>query len=321
MGAEAELHAASTTKAVTAAATLILIDRGQLSLDRPLPSLLAEELLRDIPHAHEMTVRHLLLHTSGLYSPNNDPRYLARYIGPERKRLPFWRPEEIVAFAADPSKPPAFAPGEGQRYGDINYVLLGLIVEAVDGRPLRRFVREEILGPLNMTRTWYLSEAPERARTRGYTFDSDVLRQIGLDPDLEPDVEGWIDTTDAAEQSDGAAGLITTMPDLVRFARAVTLGSLLSEGSRELLLEPANRAQPPGEDEALGVLRAYDMPYGKILTAEGDGPGTNVVWALELDSRVVVAAAVNAFGRWDENDLLLETLVPEALAVARTQGR
>ena len=313
MSPAAQVHAASTTKAVTAAAVLMLVDSGSLELDARPAELVADEILRGIPHAADITVRDLLLHTSGLYSPNNDPVYLARYIGSERRERPFWRPEEIVAFAADPANQPLFPPGQGRGYGDINYVLLGLVVEAVDGRTLKSLVRDEILEPLDMRSTWYLSDQPERPRARAYTLDSEILRSIGLDPALGADQDGWIDTTDAQEQSDGAAGLITTTPDLVRFARALALGDLLSEGSRSLVLEVADRARPPDQEVALGVLRAHMQPYGTIVTAEGDGPGTNVVWALHLESRRIVAVAVNSFGRWDESEVILDRLVPRAL--------
>lgn len=311
MRPDAALHAASTTKAFTAAAVLLLVDRGDLSLEATLPALLPASIVARLPHAEATTVRHLLTHTSGLYSPNNDPEYLARYIGPERRKLPFWRPEEIVAFAADPANSAAFDPGQGQQYSDVNYVLLGLIVEAVDGRPLKAFVTEELLKPLDLRDTWFLSDDPARSRARGYTVNSEIVRSVGLDPELESDSEGFIDTTDAQEQSDAAAGLITTMPDLARFARALVVGDLLDDGSRLLLLEVAERAEVEG---ALGILRSYSTPYGTLVTAEGDGPGINVVWALHLESGTVVAAAVNLFGRWDESEELLQVVVPSALS-------
>ncbi len=102
-------------------------------------------------------------------------------------------------------------PGEGQAYGDINYVLLGLIVAEASGRPFKEFVRTEIFDPLGMADTWFLSDDPRAPRARGYTLDSEVVRSVGLDPGLEADAAGLIDTTGAQEQSDAAAGIITTV--------------------------------------------------------------------------------------------------------------
>ena len=186
----ARIHVASTTKAITAAAVLQLVDRGKLSLDDVLADVLPGPTAASVPHGDAITVRHLLLHTSGIYSPNNDRRYLARYLGPERVTRPFWTSEEIVAFAADPENHPLFEPGAGQGYGDINYVLLSLIVQEVAGRPFKAFVRDEIFAPLGMRDTSYLSDDPQAPRARGYTLDSPTLRTFGLDPSLKPDASG-----------------------------------------------------------------------------------------------------------------------------------
>lgn len=309
------IHAGSTTKAVTAAAVLLLVDRGELSLADTVANLVRAAVVERIPYANRMTVLQLLEHRTGLYSPNNDPTYLARYIGPERTEFPFWTAEEIAGFAADPSNIPLFEPGEGQAYGDINYVLLGLIVRDVAGEPFKDFVRREIFRPLGMRDSWYLSDRPDAARARGYTMDSEILRSIGLDPALEADEDGYIDTTDAQERSDGAAGIITTVVDLGRFAHAVTQIDFLSTESRALFHAAAERIRAEDDDEALGILRGYALDGRRLLTSEGDGPGTNVIWALDVDTGRIAVGAANLFGRWDEADLLLNELIPAVLAV------
>lgn len=88
---------------------------------------------------------------------------------------------------------------------------------------------------------------------------------------------------------------------------------------------PPSTAETVGASLGLPATRQlafapYRMPYGTIVTAEGDGPGTHVVWALHLESRNIIAAAMNSFGRWDESDVLLETLIPEALAAVSRAG-
>lgn len=245
------IHAGSTTKAVTAAAVLLLVDRGELALTDTLTNLVRAPVVERIPHAQRMTVLELLEHRTGLYSPNNDPEYLARYIGPERTRLLFWTADDIAGFAADPSNAPLFEPGEGQAYGDINYVLLALIVRDVSGEPFKTFVRREIFGPLGMRDSWYLSDRPNASRAHGYTLESEIVRSIGLDPALEADDEGYIDTTDAQEQSDGAAGIVTTVVDLGRFAHAVTQTDFLTPESRALFRAAAGRITTEDDGEAL----------------------------------------------------------------------
>lgn len=312
MHPDARIHAASTTKAITAAATLILVDRDSLSLDQTLPELLPSKVSSLVPHHAKITLRNLLLHTSGIYSPNNNRRYLARYIGPERRKKLFWTPEDIVAFAADPENPPISEPGSDPAYSDINYVLLSLIVEEASGREFKDFVEEEIFAPCGMRDSYFLSDAPEAPRARGYTLESEIIRTVGLDSALTADADSLIDTTGAQEQSDGAAGIITTVPDLVRFGDAFLRGDLITETSRDFVLSVTERM---GEDgKALGVLRAYRKPYGTIVAAEGDGPGINVVWAMNMETRQIVAAAVNLFGRWDENEYLVDVMIEGELA-------
>jgi len=103
---------------------------------------------------------------------------------------------------------------------------------------------------------------------------------------------------------------ITTVSDLLRFADALIRGDLLSTSSRDFVLTVAERA---GDEEALGVLCAYRKPYGVIVVAEGDGPGINVVWAMNTETRQIAAAAVNLFGRWDENEYLIDVMLAAAL--------
>ncbi|WP_425409219.1 serine hydrolase domain-containing protein [Hyphococcus sp.] len=302
------IHAASTTKPFTAAAILRLWDEGALDLDATLPDVLEPEIVDLVPNGDRITVRDLLLHTSGIYSPNNDPDYLARYIGPERLEKEFWSAREIIAFAANPDNAPLFSPGDGQQYGDINYVLLSLVVENVSGRPFKEFVRSEIFERAGMQDTYFMSDDRDRSRARGYTVDSEILRSIGLDPALTADSLGLIDTTDAQEQSDGAAGVITTAPDLVRFANAFLKGDLISLKSRQFVLAVAELADE--EDEALGVLRAYRTQAGVVVAAEGDGPGTNVLWAMDMETGKIAAIGVTLFGRWDENDYMFGEMLP-----------
>ena len=310
-----QFHSGSTTKPITAAAILLLVDRRELSLEARLRDLLPAGVISGVPHTGQITVLQLLEHRSGLYSPNSDRKYAARYIGPDRNRLPFWTASEIVGFAADPSNEPAFAPGEGQEYSDINYVLLSLIVQQTADVSFKAFVQRELFDRVGMPATFYLSDRPDAPRIRGYTIDSDIVRDFGLDPALEADDEGYIDTTALQQYSDGAAGLITTVADLGRFAHAATQTGLLSPASREIFLAAADRIGDTEAGESLGVLRGHAFDYGRVVTSEGNGPGTNVVWALDVETNRIVAAAVNLFGRWDENDYLLTELIPATLAV------
>lgn len=312
-------HIASVTKAVTAVAVLMLVDKGLLGLDETLPDLLPEALIDPIPFSERITVEQLLTHRSGLYSPNNDPAYWAPLIGPNAEQPDFWTSQEIVAFAHADRNEPLFEPGEDQAYGDINYALLSLIVEAVAGTDYKDHVEATLFRPLGMTRTWFLSDFAKHrpapySRARAYTLVSDLILEAFEFSDSFTRLPGGLaETSEGQERSDGAAGIISTAGDMDRFFRALFGGALLSERSTRFLLQVADRAAD--DQEALGVLRAYEMPYGTIVTAEGDGPGTNAIIAYRPADGALVIALANLFGRFDESDYILNTAVPAALEI------
>src|SRR5262249_41957723 len=115
----------SNTKTFTAALVLQLVDRGLLSLDAPLSSLLPQ-------HTNvnpRITVRQLLDHTSGLFDyMNDDAAQVFAAITADRSRI--WTPEEILSTFFGP---PHFAPGASWRYSNTNFLIAGMIDEAVIG--------------------------------------------------------------------------------------------------------------------------------------------------------------------------------------------
>ena len=316
MTAGSLLHGASTTKIFTAVSVLLLVEQDRLSLDTPVVELLSEELCDGIPHIDRIRVRDLLLHTSGLYSPHKDPRFFARFghqFGPDGENKGFLSATEIARATADPNNPPAFAPGKGQGYNGFNYVLLELILEAVSGQPLPELVNKQILDPLGLQSTYYLSTDRTRHRARGYTVDSSRIRRMGLHPSLKADAGGFVDTTGSQDESNGGSGIITSMPDLVRFARAAIDGTLLNKTSTKLLLAVLDQAKESGGAMKLGILRATKMPIGLVALALGNGFGTHVVWAYHPESSAIVAIGINQFGAWNEASYFMGTLIPEAL--------
>src|SRR5437764_913234 len=126
--------AASLTKVVaTAPAIWLLIERGKVELDAPLN--------RYIPEARgDITIRHLLTHTSGL-RPDLD------------LDEPWSGYETGIAMAV--KEEPINRPGYVFRYSDINFELLGEVVRRVSGEPLDGFVGREIFGALGMRNTGF----------------------------------------------------------------------------------------------------------------------------------------------------------------------
>ncbi|NKE56735.1 beta-lactamase family protein [Lentzea sp. PSKA42] len=136
-------RAGSITKTFVSTVVLQLVGEGEVDLDAPvvryLPGLIDQRI----------TVRHLLQHTSGLYDHNNalpfDPA------GFEQIRYRHWEPEELVAIST--SRPLEFQPGTKWEYSNTNYVVAGLLIEKITGRPLERVVEHRVLKPLRLNDT------------------------------------------------------------------------------------------------------------------------------------------------------------------------
>jgi D-alanyl-D-alanine carboxypeptidase len=242
---------ASVAKSVTAVVTVRLAHQGRLALDEPLDDQLAPELLhrwRALNALSRTTPRQLLAHTSGLPNYFTDEAFAAR-LRKEPGRA--WRPAELVDHAAAYGTP-RFPPGRGFAYSDTGYVVAGILVEQVTGRPLHEVYRQLVFDPLGMDTTWL--EGHEPART----------------PDAAHHYSGELDWTTISPTIDWAGGgLVTTAPDLARFVRALWSGGIA--GSRV-------------PDELTRWTPAASFPPGHALRYEryGLGMGTNTVEGVEL---------------------------------------
>jgi uncharacterized protein YbbC (DUF1343 family)/CubicO group peptidase (beta-lactamase class C family) len=183
--------AASLTKVVaTTPAIWLLIERGKVELDAPLN--------RYIPEARgDITIRHLLTHTSGL-RPDLD---LAQ---------PWSGYDTAIALAV--KEEPINAPGYVFRYSDINFELLGEVVRRVSGEPLDVFAKREVFEPLRMHDTGFRQKKPNRIAPTEFA-DGVMLRGVVHDP-----------TARRMGGVAGHAGLFTTAADLAKYARMLLRG-------------------------------------------------------------------------------------------------
>ena len=186
--------AASLTKVIaTTPAMMLLIERGKIELDAPASRYWPEFAKHG---KSSISIRHLMTHTSGLRAG----------LAGGGSGL-----DALLAQACDET--PTAAPGEVFRYSDINFIVLGAIVQRVSGRPLDEFCAAEIFAPLGMRDTMFRPPAAllpriaptTRGTARGVVHDPTSQRMGGVA---------------------GHAGLFTTAADLARYARVY-----LSEGA------------------------------------------------------------------------------------------
>jgi len=268
--AESVFRLGSITKQFTAVALLMLEEQGKLSLDDPII-----KYLPDYPtHGHEITIRHLLTHTSGIFSYTAIPGYMDQKI-----RNDLTTDELIEVFRAQPMD---FAPGERFSYSNSGYVLAGAIIEKVSGQSYAEFIQEHIFGPLGMTHSYYGSASriiPNRAR--GYMTNDDGYAHA---PYL------------SMTQPHAAGSLLSTVGDLARWDAALYTDALLTEESRESLYTPFTFNNGEKSEYALGFI------IGEFRGAESisHGGGINgfVTHAIRLpEQRVYVAVLSNSVGR------------------------
>ena len=186
---------ASLSKPITAVAIMMLAEQRLLTYDAPLS--------RFLPGFSKsigaVTLRHLLTHTSGI------PDYPT--LGVDR---PGVRNADILA-ALQQVRSPSFRPGQKYAYSNSGYVLLALIVEAVSGESLPRFLDARIFKPLGMGATFVLTSLDQKAVgvARGYDRDGRV-----------DDFEGM---------ATGESGVYSTVTDLLRFDQALYTDALVSQ--------------------------------------------------------------------------------------------
>ena len=224
---------ASLTKVVaTTTAVMQLVQKGEVRVNEPVAKYLPEfaENGKD-----EITVRELLTHYSGL----------AEDLGLAQP----WQGRETALRMAYAEKP-IYAPGSRFLYSDVNFLVLGALVERVAGMPLDEYCRKNIFAPLQMTHTRFLPPPawlPKIAPTQ-YDERDKMLRGVVHDP-----------TARRMGGVAGHSGVFSTADDLAKFAQALLSGStVLSPLMIEKMTTPQ---QPPTSQVLRGFGWDIDSPF------------------------------------------------------------
>lgn len=220
---------ASVTKLFTAAATLRLVEQGQLALTDRLVVLLPDEVTRGlhvrdgVDRTHELTVEHLLGHTSGLpdyygEAPRGERSAEARLLAGEDAPMPFDEVLELVRDQLTPHFPPQPLDADRPRahYADTNYQLLMAVIEQVTGEALRDVFDRMLFAPLGLDDTSSYPDLPRSGRPAA------------------PDTSVWAENV--VLQPDGAlryqvpdGGIVSTVHDQIRFLTALVTGAFFAD--------------------------------------------------------------------------------------------
>jgi CubicO group peptidase (beta-lactamase class C family) len=248
---------ASITKLFTAVATLQQIDAGAFTLDTGV----VEYLGLPAGFSPAITPYHLLTHTSGI-ADDADEEAGERYEDLFVERPNYGFTETAHALVNFVGKPPNFAPGEGCRYCNAGYVLLGLMIERATQLSYREYVEARVFAPAGMERSGF--------------FKMDIVEPDvaeGADPITDDDgrVTGWhrnVYSYPPIGAPDGGAHV--TAEDLIRFHTALLAGRLLGPDSTAAMLTPKERYRPRGD-------RVHHMGFGLEFETDAGG-GVRCYW-------------------------------------------
>lgn len=208
---ETRFQIGSMTKQFTAAAVMKLEERGLLKLDEPI-----QKFVPEVTGAwNNVTLFHLLTHTSGIPDYTQSPDFLASVATPTT-------PHGLVDRIKNKSL--VFAPGAKYEYSNSNYVLLGVVIEKTSGEPYGEFLKQQLFAPLGMGDTSYgPGSAPADRNAKGYF----------------PTKSGPTDSPLADwSVAYAAGGLFSTAHDMLRWQQALHHGRVISPASVERMTTP-----------------------------------------------------------------------------------
>jgi uncharacterized protein YbbC (DUF1343 family) len=292
---------ASLTKPIaTATSVMLLAERGAIALDDPLVKYVPE-CARNGKDA--ITLRHLLLHVSGLPA------------GTPKDDYAHGRDEAIRRICNVSLRG---SPGADATYTDLGFLLLEEVVRRVSGRELSVFAGDQVFSPLGMVDTGFVPSAALRQRA-AWTELVDGAYRIGVVHDPRAYLLGGVA---------GHAGLFSTADDLALYARAI-LGGGEVDGKR--LLSPASVATMIATYDVPGGIRALGWSVENRWRGEGLSPRAigHFGWtgtALWIDPEkdlftVVLTNRVHPNGQGDAKPLVLRINTIAAQAIGPAVGR
>jgi CubicO group peptidase (beta-lactamase class C family) len=226
---QTKFRIASNSKQFTAAAILLLQERGKLSVQDPLC-----KYINDCPALWKaITIHHLLAHESGVANITAFPEF--------RKLMPNpMTPEELVTLFK--SKPLDFPPGEKFSYSNSGYILLAYIIEKASGETYESFLQKNLFAPLRMNNSGYDHAATIlKHRAAGYS------RRDGQ----------WVNTPYIDMSIPiGGGSLYSTVEDLFLWYEGLFNDKLLTVKSRELMMRPNKDG------------RAYGLVVGQLFNRQ-----------------------------------------------------
>ncbi len=298
--AEYQYNIASITKTMVACVILQLEEEGKLSIKDNADSYLREidylkfdeiHVLNGASYAGDITIKHLLQHTSGIADIFTDA--VIRFnvsVWLHRKRQ--YTTEKIVQtfYKYRLNKKSLNLPGEGYHYSDMNYMLLGFIIEQVTGKSLPQVIRERILEKLAMINTYFEYYEPEKGH--GKRIDA-FYNRLNMTEKINTSYE-W-----------GGGGLISTTKDMAVFIEALFNIQLFDDEKTLEKMIDISDTQKYGATYGMGIHR-YEL---NDIIFYGHGGFYGSILAYSPENKITFSANIGQATPPYDTRKLVETLI------------
>lgn len=251
-------HLASIGKVFTATLAFMLIERGQLALEDHISKYLQPKQLDGLffydgmNYQEEVTVRDLIGHTSGVADYFDDPVSHGFAFSKEVVANPDtkWTPETLLDFSRQ-NQQPVGKPGTVYHYSDTGYVLLGLLIEEITGKPFHQSLQEEFFIPLEMKDTYLMfyskpENQPQQTIEKFWLSDTEVSTFTSVSCD-------W-----------AGGGIVSTTTDVLKFQQALRQGRLVQVSTIKTMTQCSNQFQP-GIYYGLGMMEIHFEDFFFLL--------------------------------------------------------
>lgn len=294
---------ASITKLFTAVSILQLVDKKLVSLEDKVLNIIE---IGETSISKDVTIYQLLTHTSGIGDDADEEA--GESYEEIWKNKPCYSVRELKDFLPQfKNKKANFEPGQGCRYNNCAYILLGLVIEKITGKNYRDYIKENVFDKLSMSRTDFLSmdEIHENV-AEGYSAicnEKDEIIAWKKNIYSYPPVGG----------TDG--GAYTTVHDLNIFLKGLREGKLLSKELTQEVLMPKELFR---ENDLRSFYKGYGIEFtvrkrdNKVYCIKKDGSNVGVACDIkyypEIDTTVTILSNTDACNIWELSAKISENL-------------
>ncbi|EWH20021.1 serine hydrolase domain-containing protein [Bacillus haynesii] len=287
---------ASVSKSITALGIILLVQENKIALDDDINQWFAA-----LPYP-DITVRHLLQHTSGL------PDFLELF-SKHWDQSKFATNEDVFQLLTQYMPPRLFDAGERIEYSNTGYVLLALLIERVTKKSFSNYMSDAIFKPLNMTHTTVTSipftEKYANEIAHGYVYD--VYKGQYIDPKEFEETKGL----SCLNYLTGDGGVYSTAADLWTLGRAVIHAQLWDDALLKQAFTPLTLTAEQPFAYGLGWFIHEDEHLGKCVWHGGNWPGYATTFKIYPETKTIFV-----FLRSKEQEFTYESAIGEAIKKA-----